>query len=53
DGAMTASGSVVTKDVDAGALAVARSEQKNKPGLATKLFAMLRNKKARRQKDET
>ncbi|MGY9013293.1 MAG: DapH/DapD/GlmU-related protein, partial [Rhodobacterales bacterium] len=51
DGAMTASGSVVTKDVDPGALAVARAEQQNKPGLATKLFAVLRNKKARQQKD--
>ena len=51
DGAMTASGSVITKDVDPGALAVARAEQKNKSGLANKLFTMLRNKRARQQKD--
>ncbi len=44
DGAMTASGSVITKDVAAGALAVARAKQHNKSGLATKLLAMLRRK---------
>ena len=49
DGAMTASGSVITKDVAAGALAVARAKQHNKSGLATKILAMLRSKKAKRQ----
>ncbi len=50
DGALTASGSVITKDVDAGALAVSRSAQVNKPRRATKLFDMLRARKARRDK---
>ncbi len=43
--AMTASGSVVTKDVPDGALAVARAEQVNKPGLARKLFEILKKKR--------
>ncbi|MCV6593389.1 MAG: bifunctional UDP-N-acetylglucosamine diphosphorylase/glucosamine-1-phosphate N-acetyltransferase GlmU, partial [Silicimonas sp.] len=34
DGAMTATGTVVTKDVEAEALAVARAKQENKPGYA-------------------
>ena len=50
DAAMTASGSVITRDVEPGALAIARSEQSNKPGLAVKLFAMLRRKKVKQQK---
>ena len=50
DAAMTASGSVITKNVEPGALAIARSEQSNKPGLAVKLFAMLRRKKVKQQK---
>ena len=50
DTAMTASGSVITKNVEPGALAIARSEQSNKPGLAVKLFAMLRRKKVKQQK---
>jgi len=37
DGAMTAAGSVITKDVPPGALAVERSEQKIIDGLASKL----------------
>ena len=49
DAAMTASGSVITKDVEPGALAIARSAQINRPGLAVKLFKMLRRKKAKRQ----
>ncbi|WP_430449243.1 bifunctional UDP-N-acetylglucosamine diphosphorylase/glucosamine-1-phosphate N-acetyltransferase GlmU [Rhodophyticola sp.] len=44
--AMTASGSVITEDVPAGALALARGTQVNKPGLATKLMARLRAIKA-------
>ncbi len=50
DGAMTATGTVVTKDIEPDALAVARSKQENKPGYARKLFEMLKAKKARRDK---
>lgn len=50
DEAMTASGSVITRDVPEGALALARGEQVNKPGLARKLFDMLKSKKAKRDK---
>ena len=42
DGAMTATGSVVTTDVPADALAVARARQTNKPGFARRFFAQLR-----------
>ena len=42
---MTGSGSVITKDIPADNLAIARSEQKNKNGGAKKLKAFLRNKK--------
>jgi bifunctional UDP-N-acetylglucosamine pyrophosphorylase / glucosamine-1-phosphate N-acetyltransferase len=45
-GAMTASGSVITEDVPAGALAVGRARQINKPGLATKFMDRLRAIKA-------
>ncbi|KUJ76784.1 bifunctional N-acetylglucosamine-1-phosphate uridyltransferase/glucosamine-1-phosphate acetyltransferase [Ruegeria marisrubri] len=50
NGAMTATGTVVTRDVEADALAVARAKQENKPGYARKLFEMLKAKKARRGK---
>lgn len=50
DEAMTASGSVITQDVPEGAMAVARARQVTKPGLARKLFEMLRRKK--NQKDQ-
>ncbi|MDG1076162.1 MAG: bifunctional UDP-N-acetylglucosamine diphosphorylase/glucosamine-1-phosphate N-acetyltransferase GlmU [Planktotalea sp.] len=43
--AMTASGTVVTQDVPDDALAIARSKQINKTGLAVKLFDMLKKKK--------
>ncbi len=46
DDAMTASGSVVTKDIEDGALALARAQQVNKPNMARKLFEMLKTKKA-------
>jgi bifunctional UDP-N-acetylglucosamine pyrophosphorylase / glucosamine-1-phosphate N-acetyltransferase len=39
DGAMIAAGSVVTRDVEADALAVARSAQENKPGWAARFRA--------------
>jgi bifunctional UDP-N-acetylglucosamine pyrophosphorylase/glucosamine-1-phosphate N-acetyltransferase len=45
--AMTASGSVITSDVEDGALAIARALQVEKPGMARKLMQMLRAKKAR------
>jgi bifunctional UDP-N-acetylglucosamine pyrophosphorylase/glucosamine-1-phosphate N-acetyltransferase len=51
DGAMTATGSVITRDIEAGALAMARAAQENKPGRARKLMDMLRAKKARRDKE--
>lgn len=51
DDAMTGSGSVITRDVEAGALALSRAEQKNKPGLARKLFDILKKKKAKRQEE--
>jgi len=46
DGAMTASGSVITKDVPAEALALGRGQQVNKPGLAKRLMDRLRQIKA-------
>jgi bifunctional UDP-N-acetylglucosamine pyrophosphorylase / glucosamine-1-phosphate N-acetyltransferase len=47
---MTASGSVITSDVPAGALALGRSKQVNKPGLAVRLFEKLRSLKAAKAK---
>jgi len=48
DEAMTASGSVITRDVPAGDLALARGKQENKAGLAKKLFEKLKAQKAKR-----
>ncbi|WP_372571356.1 bifunctional UDP-N-acetylglucosamine diphosphorylase/glucosamine-1-phosphate N-acetyltransferase GlmU [Ruegeria jejuensis] len=45
DGAMTATGTVVTRNIEPDALAVARAKQDNKPGYAKKLFSILRKKK--------
>ncbi len=50
DGAMTGSGSVITSDVEADALALARAPQVEKPGMAAKLMKILRAKKARNQR---
>ena len=50
DGALTGSGSVITGDVPAGALALGRAKQVTKPGLATKLFDRLRAIKAAKGK---
>lgn len=50
DEAMTGSGSVITSDVDDGALAIARAPQVEKPGMARKLFDMLKAKKARQSR---
>jgi bifunctional UDP-N-acetylglucosamine pyrophosphorylase/glucosamine-1-phosphate N-acetyltransferase len=48
--AMTATATVVTKDVPDGAMAIARAEQTNKEGFARKLFSILRAKKAKQAK---
>ncbi|MFT3689813.1 bifunctional UDP-N-acetylglucosamine diphosphorylase/glucosamine-1-phosphate N-acetyltransferase GlmU [Paenirhodobacter sp.] len=45
EGALTGSGSTITEDVPPGALALGRARQVVKPGMATKLFQMLRAKK--------
>jgi bifunctional UDP-N-acetylglucosamine pyrophosphorylase / glucosamine-1-phosphate N-acetyltransferase len=50
DGALTASGSVITEDVPAEAVAIGRARQVTKPGLATKLFDKLKAIKAAKQK---
>ena len=50
DGAMTATGSVITTDVPPGDLAVARARQENKPRYATRLFDKLRAAKLARQR---
>jgi bifunctional UDP-N-acetylglucosamine pyrophosphorylase/glucosamine-1-phosphate N-acetyltransferase len=45
---MTGSGTVVTKDVPDGALAIGRARQENKPGFARKFMEMLRAKKLKK-----
>lgn len=50
DGAYTASGSVITQDVPADALALGRARQENKPGYAPKLRAKALAKKAAKGK---
>ncbi|KGM48557.1 bifunctional UDP-N-acetylglucosamine diphosphorylase/glucosamine-1-phosphate N-acetyltransferase GlmU [Pseudooceanicola atlanticus] len=50
DDAMTGSGSVITEDVEPGALAIGRARQVTKPGLARRLFEMLKQQKAKRDK---
>lgn len=52
DHSMTASGSVITKNVLAGDLAIARAEQVNKTGLAVKLFDMLKMRKAKQNSEK-
>lgn len=49
--AMTATGSVITRNVEDEAMAISRTKQENKPGRARKLFEILRAKKARRDKE--
>ena len=51
DESMTGSGSVITSDVPDGALAIGRSPQANKPGMARKLLEMLKSKKAKQAKE--
>ena len=53
DEAMTASGSVITKSVEAGELAVARAEQVAKPGAARRLFELLRARKRQQDKGKS
>ena len=48
--AMTGSGTVLTQDVPEEALAIGRAKQVNKPGLAVKLFDILKKKKASKAK---
>jgi len=48
DDAMTGSGSVITEDVPAGALALSRARQAVKPGLAKRLMERLRALKAQK-----
>jgi bifunctional UDP-N-acetylglucosamine pyrophosphorylase / glucosamine-1-phosphate N-acetyltransferase len=50
DGAMTGSGSVITENVPAKAVAIGRARQVTKPGLATKLFDKLKAIKASKTK---
>ncbi|WP_227270342.1 bifunctional UDP-N-acetylglucosamine diphosphorylase/glucosamine-1-phosphate N-acetyltransferase GlmU [Roseobacter weihaiensis] len=50
DRAMTGSGSVITSDVEPEALALSRAPQIEKPGMATKLFSILKAKKAQQQR---
>ena len=50
DGAMTGSGSVITKDVPDGALAVARAGQDTKPGVARRLRELYKRSKAKNRK---
>jgi len=47
---MTGSGSTITEDVPAGAVALGRAKQVTKPGLAVKLFERLRAIKAAKGK---
>jgi len=52
DGAMTATGTVVTHNVPAGDMAVGRAKQTNKPGFATRFFEKLRATKAAKSRGE-
>lgn len=49
-GAMTASGSVITADVPADALALGRAKQENKPGFAPRFMELARARKAAKGK---
>ncbi len=50
DEAMTGTGSVITKDIPAGDLGVARARQINKPNFATRFFEKLRAAKSAQKK---
>ncbi|MGJ8611514.1 MAG: bifunctional UDP-N-acetylglucosamine diphosphorylase/glucosamine-1-phosphate N-acetyltransferase GlmU, partial [Octadecabacter sp.] len=47
DESMTATGTIVTRDVPAGDMAVARARQENKAGFARRMFEKLKSKKAK------
>ena len=49
DGAMTATGSIISDDVAAGDMAIARARQVNKSGFATRFFKKLREAKMAKQ----
>ena len=51
DGAMTASGSVITENVPDDALALGRAKQVTKPGMAKKLFDKFKAAKEKRRKE--
>lgn len=53
DGALTASGSVITEDVPAEAVAIGRARQVTKPGLATRMFEKLKHIKAAKAKGQS
>jgi bifunctional UDP-N-acetylglucosamine pyrophosphorylase / glucosamine-1-phosphate N-acetyltransferase len=52
DGALTASGSVITENVPAEAIAIGRARQVTKPGLATRMFEKLKTVKAAKAKGQ-
>ena len=52
DGALTGSGSVITEDVPAEAVAIGRARQVNKPGLATRMFEKLKAMQAAKAKGQ-
>ncbi len=52
DGALTGSGSVITEDVPAEAVAIGRARQVTKPGLATRMFEKLKSIKAAKAKGQ-
>ena len=51
DESMTATGTIVTRDVPEGDLAVGRARQENKTGFARRLFEKLKSKKAKAAKE--
>ena len=51
DDSMTASGTIVTRDVPDGDLAVGRARQENKTGFARRMFEKLKSKKANMAKE--
>ncbi|CAN1567299.1 GlmU N-acetylglucosamine-1-phosphate uridyltransferase (contains nucleotidyltransferase and I-patch acetyltransferase domains) [Paracoccaceae bacterium] len=52
DDALTASGSVITEDVPANAVAIGRARQVTKPGLATRMFDKLKSIRAEKAKGQ-
>ena len=53
DGALTASGSVITEDVPPEAVAIGRARQVTRPGLATRMFEKLKSIKAANAKGKS